>query len=143
MATNEVYRPDKHRSMPVPDGTKAGDPVRIGMINGVAVTDRAAVTAVGSPFSADGSANTAYNYGGGNPDGYASVWTWGGHWLIVKAATKPNFGDGVYFDPAGTPTKLTVTAGSLALFGAVESVAPIDNGDGTWTCVVGLVSISK
>ena len=141
MATNVVYKPGQHLPAPVPAGTLSGAPLRIGSLNAIAITDRAKVDV--SPVNADGTKNATYNYGGGNPDGYASVWTWGGHRLIVKAGAKPNFGDGVYFDPSGTPTKLTVTAGSLALFGAVESVAPIDNGDGTWTCVVGLVAISK
>lgn len=141
MATNEVHRPDKHRSMPVPAGTKSGDPVRIGLINGVAVTDRAN-TAV-APFAADGGVNATYNKGGGNPDGYASVWTWGGHRMTVKAATAPAFGDGVYFDPAGTPTKLTTTAGSLALWGAVSDPSPADNGDGTYSVIVDVASPTK
>lgn len=141
MALNEVFLPDKHRSMPVAAGTKSGDPVRVGFINGVAVTNRAAITV--AKFNADGTPNTSYDAGGGNPDGYASVWTWGGHKLIVKAAAKPAFGDGVYWDPAGTPTKLTVTAGALSVFGAVADSNATSNGDGTYTCIVDVASPVK
>lgn len=142
MALNEVFRPDKHRSMPVPAGTKSGDPIRVGLINGVAVTDRAN-TGV-APFNTDGSPNGTYNPGGGNPDGHASVWTWGGHRLNVVASAKPEFGSGVYFDPEGAAgKKLTATAGSLALYGAVADAAPTDNGDGTWSCIVDIASPTK
>lgn len=141
MSTNEIFRFDKARSMPVPSGTKSGDPVRVGIINGVAVTDRAATTV--SAYNADGSPNTAYNYGGGNPDGYASVWSWGGHRIKVKAAAKPAFGDAVYFDPAGTPCKPTVTAAALSVFGAIADADSTDNGDGSWSCIVDVASPVK
>lgn len=139
---NEVYRPDKHRSLPVPAGTKSGDPIRVGLINGVAVTDRANTTV--AAFNTDGSPNATYNAGGGNPDGYASVWTWGGHRLKVVAAAKPAFGDGVYYDAAGAAgKKLTTTAGTLPLFGAVADDNPTDNGDGTYTVIVDIASPTK
>ena len=141
MALNEVFRPDKARSIPVPAGVLAGHPVRVGFINGVAVTDRAAITV--AQFNADGTPNTSYNYGGGNPDGYASVWTWGGHKVIVTAASAPGFGVGVYWDPAGVATKLTVTAGALSLWGAVADAAPVNNGDGTFTVIVDVASPVK
>ena len=41
MAKNIVYKPGDHLSVPVPAGTKSGDPVRVGGLNGVAITDRA------------------------------------------------------------------------------------------------------
>lgn len=136
---NEVFRPDKHRSIPVPAGTKSGDPVRVGIINGVAVTDRAATSV--AAFNADGSRNPAYNAGGGNPDGYASVWTWGGHRFNVTAGSKPAFGDAVYYDSAAK--KLTATVGTNALFGAISDPNPTDNGDGTFACVVDIASPVK
>lgn len=139
---NEVFRPDKHRSLPVPAGTKSGDPLRIGLINGVAVTDRAST--VSAAFNADGSPNASYNRGGGNPDGYASVWTWGGHRLNVVAASAPAFGDGVYWDAAGgAGKKLTTTVGTNPLFGAVADPAPVNNGDGTYSVIVDIASPTK
>jgi len=139
---NEIFRPDKHRSMPVPAGTKSGDPVRIGIINGVAVTDRANTSV--APFNADGSPNGTYNVGGGNPDGFASVWTWGGYRLNVVTGAKPNFGDAVYFDAAGAAgKKVTTTVGTNPVFGAVADAAPTDNGDGTWSCIVDIASPVK
>ena len=40
MATNEVYYPGDTLPLPVPVGTKSGDPVVIGAIAGVALEDR-------------------------------------------------------------------------------------------------------
>ncbi len=40
MATNEVYYPGDTLPLPVPAGTKSGDPVVIGTIAGVALEDR-------------------------------------------------------------------------------------------------------
>ena len=113
MATNITFKPGDHASLPVPAGTKSGDPVRVGSLNGVAVTDRAN-TAVAA-FNADGTRNTAYNQGGGNPDGNASVWLVGAPELLVKG-TGIEPGAPIYFDAAATP-KLTTTAGALPLYG--------------------------
>ena len=106
MATNITFNPGNHQSLPVPAGTKSGDPVRVGGLNGVAVTDRA---------NTDGTPNAAYNAGGGNKDGYASVWLEGAPTFDVKGASIAP-GAPIYYDPAGTP-KLTATAGSLTLYG--------------------------
>ena len=40
MATNEVYYPGDTLPLPVPAGTKSGDPVVVGTIAGVALEDR-------------------------------------------------------------------------------------------------------
>lgn len=40
MAKNEVYRLGQYVPLPVPEGTKAGDPVRVGGLNAVAVSER-------------------------------------------------------------------------------------------------------
>ena len=37
---NEYMRPATELSLPVPDGTVSGDPVRVGAVNGVAATNR-------------------------------------------------------------------------------------------------------
>ena len=99
-------------SLPVPAGKKAGDPVRVGGLNGVLQTDRAAITV--SPVNADGTPNAAYNYGGGNPDGYATVWLQGAHEFTVAFAIA-NVGDPVYILADGSA--LTATAASNNLYG--------------------------
>ena len=132
MAPNEVFRFNQAVSMPVPAGTKSGDPVQVGLLNGVAQTDVAKTDV--AAFNEDGSVNQDYNWGGGNPHGSASVWLFGGHRLNVASASAPAFGSAVYYDPA---TKgLTATKGSLALFGVVTDVAPIDNGGGSFATLV-------
>ena len=131
MAKNIMYKPGDHLSAPVPAGTKSGDPVRIGGLNGVAITDRANLVAA---VNADGTVNSAYNAGGGNPNGHASVWFEGVASLPVTAASGPAFGAPVYFDDAAK--KLTVTAGSLAVYGHVVDANPIDNGGGTFQVLV-------
>lgn len=112
MATNEVFRDADHLSLPVPAGTKAGDPVRIGGLNGVAETDRANTSV--APTNADGTRNATYNYGGGNPDGHASVWLKGGHTFTADFAVA-NVGDPVYMLADGSG--LTGTATGNNLFG--------------------------
>lgn len=132
MAKNIVYKPGDHLSVPVPAGTKSGDPVRVGGLNGVAITDRA--NAGVSPVNADGTVNTAFNAGGGNPNGHASVWFEGVANLPVTTASAPAFGAPVYYDDAAK--KLTTTAGSLAVWGHVVDANPIDNGGGTFQALV-------
>ncbi len=96
MATNIVYKPGEYLPAPVPEGTKAGDPLQIGVINAVAITDR-------------------------DDDGNASVVVaGGGATLTVAASTTPEFGDSVYYIPADdpTPARLDTTQGETGvLFG--------------------------
>lgn len=79
MAKNEHLRHANHISLPVPAGTVSGDPVRVGILNGVAQTDRASTS----------------NWGGGNAAGEASVWLDGSHHLEVAGAVE-NIGDPIY-----------------------------------------------
>ena len=85
MSINNVYKPGDQLPAPVPAGTKSGDPVRIGGLNGVAIVDRAAAST--GPLNADGSLNTAYNRGGGNANGNASVQFDGAHKVVVTGKT--------------------------------------------------------
>lgn len=112
MAQNEVFRDADHLSLPVPAGKKAGDPVRIGGLNGVCETDRANLGV--ATLNADGTLNPAYNYGGGNPDGQASVWLKGAHVFTVAFAVA-NVGDPVYILADGSA--LTGTASGNNLYG--------------------------
>lgn len=112
MATNEHFRRGDFVSLPVISGKKAGDPVRVGGLNGVCATDRAKVDV--NPTNSDGTVNTSYNYGGGNPTGNASVWLAGAHDFQVAFAIS-NVGDPVYILADGSA--LTATASGNNLYG--------------------------
>lgn len=92
MALNEIFKVGKSISLPVPTGTKSGDPVRVGVLNGVAIVDE------GSGF---------------NAGGYTSVDMFGGHLFELAGA---QVGDAVYITSAG---ELTKTASGNKLWGAV------------------------
>lgn len=96
MARNEHLRNANHLSLPVPSGTVSGGPVRVGILNGVAQTNRGE---------------------GGNATGEATVWLDGSHHLSVTGAVAA-IGDGVYITSAGA---LTATATGNKLFGAALS----------------------
>ena len=92
MALNEIFKVGKSISLPVPNGTKSGAPVRVGVLNGVAIVDE------GSGF---------------NAEGYASVDLFGGHLFELTGAA---VGDAVYITGAKA---LTLTASGNKLWGAV------------------------
>lgn len=110
MATNEHFRQGDKVSLPVPAGTKAGQPLRIGSLNAVAVTDRANTSV--SPTNNDGTVNSTYNYGGGNPDGQASCWLNGCADFVVGFSANP--GDPIYIDSSNA---LQSTASGNSLYG--------------------------
>lgn len=124
MATNEIFRDADHVSLPVPAGTKSGAALRIGGLNVIAETNRANVSV--APYSADGSPNSAYDFGGGNPDGYASCWLKGAHEVTLDFAVNP--GDPVYITSGGT---LTGTASGNSLFGHALSTKAAAAGPAT------------
>lgn len=107
MAKNQVFKYVDTLSLPVPEGTKSGDPVVLnadtGLV-GVAETDRG--PAEGTPVTAD------TRYAGGNVNGYASVSLKGAYRLEVTGALAVL--DPVYITSSGT---LTATAGSNVRFG--------------------------
>jgi predicted RecA/RadA family phage recombinase len=88
MAKNQRYTNALHISVPVPAGTKSGDPVKVGQICGVAVIDREA-------------------------DGTATVWLDGSYTLDVAGAVG-SFGAPIYIKGDNT---LTATASGNFLFG--------------------------
>ncbi|MGQ4574900.1 capsid cement protein [Dermabacteraceae bacterium P7006] len=102
MATNQVHQPGVHISLPVAAGVKSGDPVRVGVLNGVAVTGRGE---------------------GGNPEGNASVWL-DGIWALQVKGAVTNVGDIVYITDA---REITTTKGSNKPFGAALDT---QSGDG-------------
>ena len=70
MAQNQRYPNAQHITLPVPAGTKSGDPVQVGRISGVAQIDR-------------------------QDDGNATVWL-DGSWDIEVTGAVSNIGDPVY-----------------------------------------------
>ena len=103
MAINAVFQTGRNLSLEVPAGTKAGDPLRIGSLNCIAVTDR-------------GDASVTKNLGGGvsitQPTGgvgngptFASVRVGEGAWNVdvtsVDAVAK---GDRIYIKADNTLT---------------------------------------
>lgn len=128
---NEILRVGDKVSLPVDPGTVAGTPVRIGNLNGVTITDRANASV--PPVNSDGSFNSAYNQGGGNPDGNATVWLSGGFDLPVTTAAAIAVGAPIYWDPAAK--KLTTTAATNAVWG-VTLTAGVNNSNGTYQALV-------
>lgn len=91
MALNEIFKVGKSISLPVPADTKSGDPVRVGVLNGVAIVDE------GTGF---------------NKSGYTSVDMFAGHLFTLPGAA---VGDAVYIKDKA----LTLTAAGGKLWGAV------------------------
>lgn len=71
MAVNQVFKTGNNISLPVPTGTKSGDPVRVGALNAVAITDEGAGTVT---LDLGGGVSITQPTGGvGNEPGYATV----------------------------------------------------------------------
>lgn len=96
MATNVKFKVDDYISLPVRTGVKSGDPVVVGSLVGVAITDEGG--------------------GVGNQAGYASVALAGGVEVNVPNGTTFNIGDKVYVTNAGA---ITSTASGNTLLGKV------------------------
>lgn len=95
MALNEVFKVGKSISLPVGTGVESGDPVRLGVLNGVAIVD------AGSGF---------------NAEGWASVDLFGGHKFEIDGGEEAAVGTPVYITTAGA---LTLTASGNKLYGAI------------------------
>jgi|SRR5690625_673621 len=86
MARNIVYKHALNISRPVPTGTRSGDPVRIGVLNGVATTDEGSLAVAGEAMS------------NGNEPGFASVTSEGIAKLPISGTDTGDIGDPVYID---------------------------------------------
>lgn len=106
MALNEVFKEADNLSLPVPDGTLSGAPLRIGILNAVAQTDEGGRTVVVNGI-------TQETGGVGNKDNFASLKFSGGWRLTVVGAL--TVGQAVYIKSDQT---LTATATGNWLFGA-------------------------
>lgn len=112
---NMIFKSDSYISLPVPNGTKSGDPVVVGDIVGVAITDEGG--------------------GVGNAEGYASVALEGGARLNVAAGTTYAVGETVYITSAGAITK---TSSGNKRFGKVTH-EPKDSTSGAGAIIVKIV----
>lgn len=117
MAKNIISGMGKTLDLPVPAGTKSGDPVAVGGFVGVALTDRAVVDV--DPFiQATGLPNPAYNKGGGNANGEATVAREAKVVFQDIAFAVAAVGDPIYITPGNA---LTGTASGNKLFGYARS----------------------
>lgn len=81
MATNQVFAPDRTRSLPVPTSTKSGDPVAVGAVPGTALTDAG---------------------DGGNANDHATIALGGQFTFAVTPSAALAVGDPVYIAGDGT-----------------------------------------
>lgn len=129
MALNERFWNAERVSLPVGAGTLSGDPVRVGNLNAVAITDSGVAVAAG--------ANAGFTIGlvasnnripTGNEVGWASCKTTGAFVFPVTAAGAIAVGDPIYAIANGTASvkkvTLTTSASGNKLFGvAIEAAA--------------------
>lgn len=111
MARNEVYKVGNFVSLPVPVGTKSGEPVRVGNLNGVAQVDEptAYLAAQLTP---------AYNESpSGNKAGFASVALEGAFAIPVATTTTLAVGAPVYIITASRTLTTTDNSAANPLFG--------------------------
>lgn len=105
MANNEVFKVGNNVSLPVPVGTKSGDPVRIGGLNGVAQTDEPTAWLNGK--------GAYVKHPSGNIKGYASVKLDGAHSFQLGTGVIA-VGDAIYITSANA---LNTTSSGNSLFG--------------------------
>lgn len=112
MATNDHFGHTRARVLPVASGVKSGDPVIVGSLIGVALTDRG---------------------GGGNKAGNATV-ALDGAWDLTVTGAAAAAGTPVYITSAGA---LNMTASGNTLFGyTIPGVT-----DGTKGAAAGVITV--
>ncbi|WP_166345093.1 DUF2190 family protein [Phytoactinopolyspora limicola] len=104
MATNSAFHLADQLSLPVPAGTESNDPVKVGDLVGVALTDRGTE---------------------GNEPTHATVKLTGAFHLVVDGAIA-DVGDPVYIDGDGD---LTATASGNDLFGHALETKGVGEGE--------------
>ena len=111
MARNQVYKEADFLSLPVATGKLSGDPVRIGGLNGVLLTNEGSVD---NPNVATRPYNEAPS---SNGPGYASVALKGAFRLPVSTTNTLAVGAPVYIITASNVLTTTDNSGANPLFG--------------------------
>lgn len=128
MATNIRFGGSKTRSLPVASGTKSGDPVKVGSLVGVALTDRQGDTGAAETGNKTGSATVAL---GGGSQGCAADLTVTG--ALAGAGTP------VYIASNGS---LTATSTDNTLFGySIPGATDGSKGSGAGVVTVELAQV--
>lgn len=109
MTSREIYSDADNLSLPVPSGLKSGDPVRVGGLNGVLVTDR-------TPDTQTTTDTQGPITPGGNRPGYASVKLKGAREFDGVAFAVASIGLPIYITPANA-LAATDNSGANALYG--------------------------
>jgi predicted RecA/RadA family phage recombinase len=121
VALNEIFKEGNHLSAPVADTVRAGDPLRIGILNAVAETDPGGTT--NNAYVVNGVAQPT---GGiGNAVGNTSV-SHVGVWRVPVAGALAGYGTPVYIKADGT---LTATATGNFLWGTAIRQKGTGTGD--------------
>lgn len=108
MARNQVYKEADFLSLPVATGKLSGEPVRIGGLNGVLLTNEGSVDR--GPNDYDKAASS-------NEDGYASVALKGAFMIPVSTTATLTVGAPVYIITATGVLTTTDNSGANPLFG--------------------------
>lgn len=117
MAKNFVFKDADYISLPVPNGTRGGSPLRVGLLNVVTVTDEGGATQTIS--LGNGASITQRSGGIGNKPGFASCALKGSAKLTVTGVT--TVGGPVYIKTADNTLNTAGGAGTV-LFGAALEV---------------------
>lgn len=129
MATNEVFWDANRVSLKVGAGTLAGDPVRVGNLNAVAITDSSVSNSVGTNIDyALTSVGAVNKVPTGNEVGWASCKTTGAFRIATNVTTSVAIGDPIYAIVNGTGSvkkvALTNVVGTNKFWGvALEDAA--------------------
>lgn len=108
MAKNQVYKEADFLSLPVPTGRLSGQPVRVGGLNGVLLTNEGSVDKPAGAYNEAPSSNS---------DGYASVALKGAFMIPVSTTTTLTIGAPVYIITATGVLTTTDNTGANPLFG--------------------------
>lgn len=128
MAVNERFWDANRVSLPVGAGTLSGDPVRVGFLNAVAITDSAVSLTAGANAGFNiGLVASVNRYASGNAVGWASCKTTGAFIFTVTAAGAVAVGDPIYAIANGDTTikkvALTTSASGNKLYGIATEAA--------------------
>lgn len=110
MAINSVFETGNRISLPVPTGTTAGSPVRVGTINAIAITDEGSVTV--TKDLGGGLTVTEKSGGVGNQPGFASCRCDGAWKVAVTSSGAIAVGDLIYIT-SGNVLNTTATGNKV------------------------------